>query len=539
MVLRGHEPFKLPERGQVDGEGRQPPGGPDNGVRVDGLGSFAELELRGLRGVRSDPAPAPEPLSAPAREIAARFRAMRRIAGYVSPFQNDAARVFFEQASFMRNFEDDYGECAPFSEYYPSYQKMSHRQLRTYFTWRARVRRGEMAEVPVSYAFVYIYELLNNIGVDEPAKGFDMLVDFWRTFRGYGIALERYMPRWLKDYYIYYALPVTFQSLTVGRGIAGYYPEAFAYGSDERTFEAYSDISSYDIRKSRFYNEGTAGLARDCFIFVLDRLRSLCEEKRVCFEDMVFYRAANNRSWKPFAGAVFYYTPNQPDRRVAITRGEKYVYLGNHCLYRRAVLSDHGKRLVGYIMKAMESELRRVSRFKHSITARPFDGDLRDFEEIGVSVGGVIRDATEEFYAAATRMRVSVDARALGRIRREAADTRDRLLAPEDEIVSAPASDAPARAEDAGAETEPEDENPWERFLKSLTRAERNALTAALQSRDIAACAEADGVMPEVLADGINQKAADILGDVVLEFDGAAAVYEDYREILSEHLLAE
>jgi hypothetical protein len=436
----------------------------------------------------------------------------------------------------MSDFVDDYGESAPFSEYYPDYQKMGYRQLRTYFTWRARLRRGEVTEAPVAYAFVYIYELLNNIGVETPAEGFDVLLDFWLRFRKYGLALERYVPRWLKEYYIYYGVPGAFQSLAGERGIAEYYPEAFAYGSDERTFAAYADISSYDIRKSRFYGAETAGLARDCFLFVLDRFRGLCADKSACFEDAVFYPCSGKRVWKPFGDALFYHAPDRPDRKIVITKRETYAYRRNHWVRRSAILSDSGRRLVGYIMKAMESELRRAVRFKYSIKARTWSYDLMELEKLGIDVGETVKSATAEFYAEATRTRVSVDAQALGRIRREAADTRDKLLVPEDETPTAPDSAAqPDGVSVHASAPEPaqDDGDPWGRFLKALTRTERGALDAALQSRDIDAFADADGVMPEVLADGINQKAADIVGDVILEYDGAAAaVYEDYRKVL-------
>ena len=38
--------------------------------------------------------------------------------------------------------------------------------------------------------------------------------------------------------------------------------------------------------------------------------------------------------------------------------------------------------------------------------------------------------------------------------------------------------------------------------------------------------------MPEVLVDGINEKAADIIGDAILEVGDAVHVYEDYERDL-------
>jgi hypothetical protein len=537
MISSEYKPFHIPGRERAAGGTRySAPDRADERAEVTGgTGCFAEVDFQAPRAAGAAPAHLAAALPVITREISARFRDMRRIADYVSLFREDRARVFYEQAAFMRDFEDDYAESAPFSAYYPDYQKMGYRQLRTYFTWRAQVRRGAIHSAPVSYAFVYIYELLNNIGVEYPARGFDMLLDFWVEFRRYSPVLERYMPRWLKEYYICYGEGDSFQTLAGERGLAGYYPEAFAYGADERAFDAYADISSYDVRKSKFYGAATSGLMRDCFLFTLGRLRELCEDKGVCFEDMIFYPGAGKRIWHPFGGALVFPSPVHHDRKVVITKREAYAYRKNHWVCKDARLSDDGKRLVGYIMKATESALRRAVRFKYVITARPDCDCLRDLERLGISAGEVIKSAVAGFYADATRTRVSVDARTLGRIRRESADTLEKLLVPEDELPPASVEgDSQASSTAAGASA-PDVGDAWGGFFASLTPAERDALAAALRSRDIKASAAAAGMMPEVLADGINQKAVESLGDVVMELDGAdAVVYEDYRHMLEK-----
>lgn len=82
----------------------------------------------------------------PADQKRERFIKMRRLArvpqnaGYLSGSRDRLQAVlFYKQAKFMENFEDDYEGNAPFSMYFPNYQMMSYEQLRTYFTWRSRV----------------------------------------------------------------------------------------------------------------------------------------------------------------------------------------------------------------------------------------------------------------------------------------------------------------------------------------------------------------------------------------------------------------
>ena len=119
----------------------------------------------------------PEKIAAPKKdEIRERFTEMRDIARAqrgvydISRFfdrraQNVDASIFYKQGMFMKDFADSYEKSVPYSQYFPSYQMMGYEQLRTYFTWRAEVRKGNVADTSLSYAFLYIYELLGNIGV--------------------------------------------------------------------------------------------------------------------------------------------------------------------------------------------------------------------------------------------------------------------------------------------------------------------------------------------------------------------------------------
>ena len=43
---------------------------------------------------------------------------------------------------------------------------------------------GRVEHVSLSYAFLYIYELLNNIGVDSPEEGLGQLLFFWGGLSG-------------------------------------------------------------------------------------------------------------------------------------------------------------------------------------------------------------------------------------------------------------------------------------------------------------------------------------------------------------------
>lgn len=116
------------------------------------------------------------------------------------------AELFYRQARYMEDFEDDCPYRGNFVSYYPTYNNMSDRQLRGYFTWRAAVRRGEVAQTSTSFAYVYLYELINGIGVADPLDGYRKLRAFWDAYRAFAPEIDRNVRTWLHDYVIYHGL---------------------------------------------------------------------------------------------------------------------------------------------------------------------------------------------------------------------------------------------------------------------------------------------------------------------------------------------
>ena len=115
-----------------------------------------------------------EPILTTGRQMASylpdRYREMRAISRW-QPGANGGsgrwlteAELFWRQGVFMEDFEDDCPYHGSFKSFFPTYNAMSDRQLRGYFTWRAAVRRGRIEETSLSFAYVYIYELLCGIG---------------------------------------------------------------------------------------------------------------------------------------------------------------------------------------------------------------------------------------------------------------------------------------------------------------------------------------------------------------------------------------
>ena len=84
------------------------------------------------------------------------LREMRRMAQSKESIRWSESRLFYEQARFMEDFEDDRPYEGSVDIYFPTYQRLSEDQLRGYFTWRTRLRKGNYEPVCVSFAYIYI-----------------------------------------------------------------------------------------------------------------------------------------------------------------------------------------------------------------------------------------------------------------------------------------------------------------------------------------------------------------------------------------------
>jgi len=505
-------------------------------VQPINLNPFVEIHMG-----EGNPAPTPtptaiiQPLEAVRDEKQKRFYAMRQLARKGAGYK-DHSEAFYEQAQFMKDFTDDYPTAIPFSSYFPYYQRMGYEQLRTYFTWRTHVRNGDILPTGASYAFLYIYELLNQIGMDDPEDGFHQLVCFWQNFRNHDSSLDEYVLGWLKDYHVYYSLPWRFQDFAEEYNLTSHYPEIFAYDSHKQdSFHLFASLSKYDIGKSVFYTDEHRVMIQDCFHYLLQQLRAPFKDTDQAFEDFIFYPLTEQTNWTPFSRALFYPKHPQEDRKVKLSEREIYRCKDGTWEYTGTRLTDSGRHLISYLLKEVEVSLRQTVKFKYKLTANSKDCDektLTALEEVGIQFPDFIQNAVTEFYRQMTHKEIKVDVSNLGRIRVEALETQEKLIVPEEEVKVTKVEKTVIEAPLVTTSTT----DPWQPFKTSLTDIERETLKRLLAGNSVQPFAKEKMIMLEVLVDGINDKAMDTIGDTLLEIDDDVVVHEEYMVELKDCL---
>lgn len=559
-----YEAFKIPDRKPEQNRGAFQPSPKPNVQPISSLsdGMFYEIEYDScsIPGVgkyvqKPKPQKIDEPEKDEIRELFLRMRDIARAHRSTYDFsrffdrrvQNDNAIIFYRQAVFMKDFTDDYAGNAQFSGYFPCYQMLGYDQLRTYFTWRTGVRQGNVAATSLSYAFLYIYELLCNIGVTDPQDGLCKLMFFWKAFREHDKFIDKYVLRWLKDYHIYYELPHTFKEFAEKNGLAGHYPKLA--GADD-SFDLFCSISKYNIRKSAFFTDETSGMISDCFAYVMDSIRRNFEAAGMNFDDALFRPTRKLVPWKPFKDALFYNPVNQADRQIVLSQNEIYMCKGGQWTFSTAITTEKGRQFIGYVMKQMESVLRKLKKYRFRLTANTDminEDTIRILTNAGLFIDKIVTAAVMEYHRDATKIVVTVDHASLARIRQEAQKTQESLIVEEQTLQnSVEAIPMQFTAQDqnmfADTATKVDEETApfpdvWENLKDILTGNELRALEVVLQGDDIKAFAHECEVMIEVLVDGINEKAMDYIGDNLMDED--FVLYDDYKETVGRMLTSE
>ena len=378
---------------------------------------------------------------------------------------------------------------------------------------RAAVRRGEYRPVPVSLAYIYLYELLNGIGTAGPEDSLAKLRAFETGYPDAGDpGMRRNLRRWMTELAVVSGLPPeTVRQYADGDMLRT--DDALAvlkrpdgHGDDE-LLDALCVMGGDRLRTSPVLQ---APEGRRLFALVWRRAAAgYREEGKSIFT--ACFGARRPRRWYPLGNAL-YCPVRKPEPLICqLSECRKYTFRDGqwqeHC-FRKEHFDR--KKLSG-LLHETERRLRLYLGAGRPLKEKPEDAWAAPFIE-------EVLEAHRREKAQAASRAVSIRFGRLDRIRADAAETRDSLLteeerqAPEPEPVSPPVP--PGSAEAA-----------------PLTSGQRELLAALLRGESVTERIAARHGMAAVIADGINEALLDLLGDSAVECgEGGITLIEDYRE---------
>lgn len=522
------------------------------------------------------------------------YRKMREISRWQDDPKGGAGRwlseaeLFYRQGLLMADFEDDCPYNGTFKSYFPTYNAMSDRQLRGYFTWRAQVRRGTVEETSTSFAFLYLYELICGIGVDNPLEGFNKIKAFWDAYRAFEPGIDRFARVWLQDYAVFHALDpkllrdsktVMFDNALIELRHAARYlvPAPAPSGQtpkrrktseptlplppdevrEERLMAAINALSTYNLSNSRLDRSHHRDLRHvACAVYV--RMARYYDTHRKTGIVASLFGEETAMPYTMFASAVFFAPERHEDCEYRLD--PIHIYRCQNGFWE--CMRIHGSRQksskLGEMMRACDQRLRLALDPAHPLKE----------EKVPKYLAKTIDDeivAWLSWDAAHQPVKIDIDLSQLGHIRNAAAQTREALLIDEERedgtLADAEVTVAERREAKpvAGTIAEPvattmqQDEAseptisteqfgvvapllapaPTSADTASALDPAADAYLRALLEQNAAQTASAvaqSGKSEDMLVDTINEALFDLVGDTVIEFGAAGPqIIEDYE----------
>lgn len=525
------------------------------------------------------------------------YRKMREISRWQDDPKGGAGRwlseaeLFYRQGLLMADFEDDCPYNGTFKSYFPTYNAMSDRQLRGYFTWRAQVRRGTVEETSTSFAFLYLYELICGIGVDDPLDGFNKIRAFWDVYRAFEPGIDRFARVWLQDYAVFHGLDpkllrdsktVMFDNALIelrraARDLvpapSGQTPKRRKTSGptlplppdevrEERLMAAINALSTYNLSSSRLDRSHHRDLRHvACAVYV--RMARYYDTHRKTGIVASLFGEETAMPYTMFASAVFFAPERHEDCEYRLD--PIHIYRCQNGFWE--CMRIHGSRQksskLGEMMRACDQRLRLALDPAHPLKE----------EKVPKYLAKIIDDeivAWLSWDAAHQPVKIDIDLSQLGHIRSAAAQTREALLIDEEredgssaeaeaadsgQPEAEPVADAMVEAVAAAAGQDESDEPtisteqfgvvapllaPTPTFAAATPADATNELAPAANAY-LRALLEHNAVQAEsavvqseqsedMLVDTINEALFDLVGDTVIEFSAAGPqIIEDYE----------
>ncbi|WP_052676056.1 TerB N-terminal domain-containing protein [Paenibacillus sp. IHBB 10380] len=462
---------------------------------------------------------------------------------------------FTRRARELVDRTESYALFVPYMNYWPTYDSMTAVQSKWYFYWRGAVRRGEYPDTDLSYIFLYVYELINGVGWSDAVDGYHLMVAVWVAYRERHLKLNDYLINWIADYVLVHQLDVSLDIFDdVLHQLSGDLLEiemARRFNADplDIPFPLMRKLSDYDISKSKFYNEGGSALFEEYAPKVLTLVDSYVLKQQNMRLINIFYPGL----------------PLEKERFVFRSAMYDDSLFGGTITVHLTRISEHMplREFMTQLVRVIENKLREIRNFK---------GKLRGIEIEPEIERLVSRYLDRELNALPIREQkgpaVVIDAEKLAQLQQDSEFVRDILTVDlddtsQDETHLEPmeteesfngeiwkAGDLQARyVNDNDNEMDVESEiepmasispmssiswdttgipEEWQQWVQALSSSDLEALYVLKQGlgySELQRIAQNVGTMPELLLDGINEVAMDMLGDLVIDGDDLMEEY--------------
>jgi hypothetical protein len=345
--------------------------------------------------------------------------------------------VFLEEARAAVDYEDDTAYPWPCRHYFPTYASLTDAELRGYFGWRTRFRKGGTEEAPTTFVFLHIYELLNQVGVESVEDGLRKLRRIDRIYGKRDGVIHGKLVHWIPDYMIYYRLPLSLWTeeeknlFLPGNDIL----EVIAGADDlapQDLFALLDTLGKNCLTKSRLYKQNSQWFSYFVAHAAMKFIAYCKRHRQNTFWESYVYDETDE--WLSlFATAIFVADPHLPEFTYELTPRCRVSCKGSFFMIKHRVLNERKLVRLRKILRAMDAYLRDKVQFKYPLVV-PIEKKY---------LTKLFDEAYQEMLEAQKleqRRHVHIDLSRLSSIRRDSETTRDKLMT-EEERWGHPASE--------------------------------------------------------------------------------------------------
>lgn len=432
---------------------------------------------------------------------------------------------FCKNAMYFRDKKGERCERVPFFSYVAQYSQMSREQLAWYLWWRDNVKEGKYLDTDVSYILLYYYEIINLGDAIDTATALSDMICIWAHYRSIYPQLDSSVAEWACDYSLIHKLPIPFPHKLISKDMINRCSlREIYYSFDPDDYVLYAKFlltycNAYNYRKSKFYTDEAAPLYDE---HIVNALAELLREKRTVLLDGHCHLRKVSRV--AFTGALCSYRMR---KKIEV----EYISLAD---------TEELRETITCVIKYCENKLRAHLGIRSRLGVRKMDPGALSvldgyFTERGlVSERGFDRVVAPEYEKLYEVRDTTFSMDKAIEIERSSWNMTALLVDEFGETVSKETED---RSKTASLSIPDEDKaSPMALFMQSISQHTEffEYVLSGDANKQLEYC-RAHGLLPDAVADEINEKAVECFEDILIEesSDGYTVI-EDYRSMFEK-----
>lgn len=412
------------------------------------------------------------------------------------------------------------------------YSRMTALQSAWYFYWRTEIRSGRYPDTAPECILLHTYELLNGVGWQSVSEGLDRLIGLWSSYRDRFPQFDQYFFSWTLDFAQQHQLdhapdelfpiplpiPDTTKNLLIDR-----------HREDKPlklSFPLILLLSPYPLKDSKFYKDGNQKLIEEA----VPRAIALADAAMLKKSGKGILATYGPKRSRKQTCCIYKYAVHPKANQRMDVQVRDYV----SCYELRTYLND--------LIRHIENILRSICKYRGRLRTDFADSETADLIETFLRK----EYSADKKTPAETKPVIKLDFDSIAELRTQSDAVRDALevAEPTDESAQSP---LPSLASDPEETLMPEADVKDQRYfsvdmlsesmhhlLDMLSNLHEEALWSILTSDDpmsqLNRIAESAMTMPEILIDDINDAAAQVLDDILIDaFGDEPSVLDQYR----------